>query len=85
MRDKPDQLLTLAALTMAVRQCRIRPGLIHHSDQGTQYSCAAYQQQLAMLGMTASMSRKGNCDDHAVAESFFSTLKNELIHHQKAQ
>jgi putative transposase len=83
MREKPDQQLTLMALAMAVRQRCIRPGLIHHSDQGAQYSCAAYQQQLATFGMTASMSRKGNCYDNAVAESFFSTLKNELVHHQR--
>jgi transposase InsO family protein len=82
MRSTPDQQLTLDALAMAVRQRRVRPGLIHHSDQGAQYSCVAYQRQLASLGMTPSMSRKGNCYDNAVAESFFRTLKNELIHHQ---
>jgi putative transposase len=81
MRDKPDQQLTLAALAMAVHQRQIRPGLIHHSDQGAQYSCGAYQQQLLAHGITPSMSRKGNCYDNAVAESFFSTLKNELVHH----
>ena len=85
MRDKPDQQLTLDALAMAVRQRRIRPGLVHHSDQGAQYSCLAYQLQLTTLGLTPSMSRKGNCYDNAVAESFFSTLKNELIHHQTYQ
>lgn len=53
----------------------IQADLIHHSDQGAQYSC------LATLGVTPSMSRKGNCYDNAMAESFFSTLKNELIHH----
>ena len=67
---------------MAVRQRRVRPGLIHHSDQGAQYRCLVYQRRLAALGMTPSMSRKGNGYDNAVAESFFSTLKNELIHHQ---
>lgn len=82
MRDKPDQHLTLTALAMATRQRRVEPGLIHHSDQGAQYSCQAYQRQLATLGLTPSMSRKGNCYDNAVAESFFSTLKNELVHHQ---
>ena len=82
MREKPDQQLTLDALAMATRQRRIAPGLIHHSDQGAQYSCLAYQRQLTTLGVTPSMSRKGNCYDNAVAESFFSTLKNELIHHQ---
>jgi putative transposase len=82
MSAKPDQHLTLEALAMAVRQRRVRPGLIHHSDQGAQYSCLAYQRRLTTLGMTPSMSRKGNCYDNAVAESFFSTLKNELVHHQ---
>lgn len=61
--------------SMAVRQRRIRSGLIHHTDQGSQYSCVAYQQQLIGLSITPSMSRKGNCYDNAVAESFFSTLK----------
>lgn len=85
MRDKPDQHLTLEALAMAIRQRRVSPGLIHHSDRGAQYSCGAYQRQLTTLGITPSMSRKGNCYDNAVAESFFSTLKNELIHHHTYQ
>lgn len=85
MRNKPDQQLTLDALAMAVRQRQIQPGLIHHSDQGAQYSARLYQQRLRDLGLTPSMSRKGNCYDNAVAESFFSTLKNELIHHQTYQ
>jgi transposase InsO family protein len=85
MSTKPDQHLTLAALAMAAQQRRVQPGLIHHSDQGAQYSCLAYRHRLASLGMTLSMSRKGNCYDNAVAESFFSTLKNELIHHQTYQ
>lgn len=85
MSIKPDQHLTLAALAMAARQRRVRPGLIHHSDQGAQYSCLAYQRHLTTLGITPSMSRKGNCYDNAVAESFFSTLKNELVHHQTYQ
>lgn len=83
MREKPDQQVTLEALAMAVRQRRVAPGLIHHSDRGAQYSCTAYQQQLTTLGITPSMSRKGNCYDNAVAESFFSTLKNELVHHHR--
>jgi putative transposase len=82
MRAKPDQHLTLEALAMAVRQRRVPPGLIHHSDQDAQYSCLTYQRQLTTLGMTPSMSRRGNCYDNAVAESFLSTLKNELVHHQ---
>jgi len=82
MSPKPDQHLTLAALAMTLRQRRVRPGLIHHSDQGAQYSSLAYRQRLLASGVTPSMSRKGNCYDNAVAESFFSTLKNELVHHQ---
>ena len=85
MSGKPDQHLTLDALAMAARQRRVRPGLIHHSDQGAQYSCLAYQRHLTTLGITPSMSRKGNCYDNAIAESFFSTLKNELVHHQTYQ
>jgi putative transposase len=83
MRGKPDQQLTLAALAMAVRQCRVQPGLIHQSDRGAQYSCGAYQQQLSTLGIRPSMSRKANCYYNAVAESFFSTLKNELVHQHR--
>jgi putative transposase len=85
MSAQPDQHVVLQALAMAVGQRPVRPGLIHHSDQGAQYSSLAYRQRLAMLGLTPSMSRKGNCYDNAVAESFFSTLKNELIHHQTYQ
>lgn len=81
MREKPDQQLTLEALAMAVHQRRMHPGLMHHSDRGAQYSGTAYQQQLTTLGITPSMSGKGNCYDNAVAESFLSTLKNELVHH----
>ena len=85
MSAMPDQHVVLAALTMAVQQRRVSPGLIHHSDQGPQYSSGAYRQRLATLGITASMSRRGNCYDNAVAESFFSTLKNELIHERTYQ
>ncbi len=72
--------LALAALDMAVRRRRPGNGLLHHSDRGCQYTSADYQQQLRRLGVTVSMSRKGNCWDNAVAESFFATLKKELIH-----
>ena len=54
-------------------------GLLHHSDRGSQYASRAYQEQLESFDITASMSRKGNCWDNAVAESFFSTLKREMI------
>ena len=80
MSAKPDQALALEALRMALAQRRPPPGLIHHTDQGAQYTSGAYQQVLAQQGLAASMSRKGNCYDNAVVESFFSTLKNELVH-----
>ncbi len=72
--------LPLAALEMALRRRRPGPGLMHHSDRGCQYTSAEYRAALADLGATVSMSRKGNCWDNAVAESFFSTIKTELIH-----
>ena len=67
---------------MTVRLRRTHQELIHHSDRGAQYTCGAYQQQLTTLGITPSMSGKGHCSGNAVAEIFFSTLKNELVHHQ---
>ncbi len=70
--------LPLAALDMAVRRRRPAQGLLHHSDRGCQYTSAEYRDELARLGVTVSMSRKGNCWDNAVAESFFATLKTEL-------
>jgi transposase InsO family protein len=72
--------LPLAALEMAIRRRRPASGLLHHSDRGCQYTSADYRDALARLGVTVSMSRKGNCWDNAVAESFFATLKNELVH-----
>jgi putative transposase len=81
MSERIDQQLVLDVLNMALLQRTVKPGLIHHTDQGRQYSSAAYQAVLEQHGMVASMSRRGNCYDNAVAESFFSSLKNELIHH----
>ena len=75
-----EHTLTLRALEQAVALRRPPPGLVHHSDQGVQYACAAYQAALRQHGMIASMSRVGNCWDNAVAESFFATLKAELVH-----
>lgn len=82
MSRKPDQHVALTALQMALINRRPRPGLIHHTDQGATYTSLAYQRQLTQTGLVANMSRKGNCDDNAVVESFFSTLKNELVHDQ---
>jgi transposase InsO family protein len=71
--------LPLAALQRALSSRRPQPGLLHHSDRGAQYACAAYRQQLAAVGAELSMSRKGNCYDNAVVESFFATLKTEAL------
>ena len=81
--SRPDQQLALTALQMALTHRRPRPGLIHHTDQGATYTSVAYQRQLGQTGLVASMSRKGNCYDNAVVESFFSTLKNELVHERE--
>ena len=71
--------LPLAALSRALqRRCPER-GLLHHSDQGVQYTSSQYRDALSKVGVVVSMSRRGNCWDNAVAESFFSTLKGELI------
>jgi putative transposase len=71
--------LVLEALRMAYWRRKPAKGLIHHSDRGSQYASHDYQQQLKTFGMTPSMSRKGDCYDNAVVESFFHTLKNEEI------
>jgi transposase InsO family protein len=72
--------LTLDALDMALARRRPQPGLLHHSDRGSQYASGDYQRVLAQHGVVCSMSRRGNCWDNAVAESFFATLKVELVH-----
>jgi len=79
MRETMDTALPLAALTMALADRRPAPGLIHHSDRGSQYASAAYRAVLQQHGVVASMSRKGDCYDNAVAESFFATLEHELL------
>ena len=69
------------SLVRAVTAKRPPQGLIHHSDRGSQYCSPHFQKLLARLGMKPSMSRKGNCYDNAPMESFWGTIKNELIHH----
>ena len=71
--------LALDALRMALEERQPPPGLVHHSDRGVQYACTAYRELLAAHGVEVSMSRRGNCWDNAVAESFFATLERELI------
>lgn len=79
MRDTLAAELALEALQMALDQRHPAPGLVHHSDRGVQYACTAYREVLAAHGLAASMSRRGDCWDNAVAESFFATLERELI------
>lgn len=74
--------LVTDALKMALMRRKVRSPLLLHSDQGSQYAAADYRQILAENGIECSMSRKGNCWDNAVAESFFHTLKTELVHHK---
>lgn len=71
--------LVEAALTMAIRQRDPEPGLVHHSDRGVQYCCGEYRGLMEAWGMSASMSRTGDCYDNAPKESFWATLKKELM------
>jgi putative transposase len=79
--DRITQDLTLSALRMALLHRGAR-GVVHHSDRGVQYASRAYQQLLASVGCTQSMSRLGDCWDNAVVESFFATLTKELLSDQ---
>lgn len=79
MSARIDGQLVLDALTMATQQRGQPRDVLVHSDQGSQYTAGLYQQTLLEHGMQCSMSRKGNCHDNAVAESFFHTLKEELV------
>jgi transposase InsO family protein len=77
--NRNNGVLVMAALDKAVAQRQPAPGLIHHSDRGRLYASQAYRDRLATYQMRPSMSRKGDCWDNAVAESFFATLENELF------
>ena len=81
MSDRMTTTLVSQALFRAVAAKRPAKGLIHHSDRGSQYCAHAYQKQLQQFGMRVSMSRKGDCWDNAPMESFWGSLKNELVHH----
>lgn len=83
MSSRPDQALTIAALQMSLARQRPRPGLIFHSDQGSQYTSSEFKAALHSAGVAQSMSRPGMPYDNAVVESFFSSLKNELVHHER--
>jgi len=80
MSDSNDTKLTVKALDMALKYRHPPEGLIHHSDRGSNYTAKQYREALSERSIKVSMSRKGNCWDNAVAESFFATIKKELVH-----
>ncbi len=79
MNNRVTGELTRDALLQAIGRRHVLPGLLHHSDRGSQYAAGEYQGLLVQHGMICSMSRKGDCYDNAVMESFFATLKTELV------
>jgi transposase InsO family protein len=79
LRPHLGQELALSALEMALQHHRPAGGGVHHSDRGVQYATQAYRRLLQQAGFTRSMSRRGNCWDNAVVESFFATLTKELL------
>jgi transposase InsO family protein len=82
MADRMTAALTLGALKMAIAQRQPGNGLIHHSDQGSQYTDSGYQTLLKVHGIQPSMNGVGSWYDNAPMESFFGTLKSELVHHR---
>jgi putative transposase len=82
MADHMRAELVVDALQMGIARRRPDPGLIHHSDQGSQYVSLAFGQAAGRAGIARSMGSRGDCYDNAVAESFFATLKKELVHRQ---
>lgn len=85
MAHQIDRQLVMDAFTMALKRRSPDRGLLHHSDRGSQYASTDFQFLLVSHGVQCSMSRKGNCWDNAVAESFFHTLKVELVCHRRYQ
>ena len=83
MGERMTRQLVMQALFRAVSLRRPPPGLIQHTDRGAQYCSHEYRALVAQFGMQSSMSRRGNCYDNAPIESFWGTLKNELIHHRR--
>lgn len=80
MKPSLERSITIDALSMALVHRRPKGGVLHHSDRGSQYACEDYRNLLAKYGLSSSMSRKGDCYDNAVMESFFATLKTELAY-----
>lgn len=85
LSDELSQELVMAALRQAIESSPPEEGLIHHSDRGRQYATYAYQGLLQKYNIRSSMSRKGHCYDNAYIESFFATLKKDLVHGEKYQ
>ncbi len=83
MQPTLERGLVLSALEMALGQRHLTTQLVHHSDRGSQYASGDYQARLAAAGIQCSMSRRGDCFDNAPVESFFSTLKRELVYQQR--
>jgi len=83
MSDNMERWLVMDALTMAYQRRNPGQGVLHHSDRGSQYASEDHRNLIADYGMQMSMSRKGNCWDNAPTESFFGTLKKELVYHRK--
>jgi putative transposase len=83
MSERMTKALVMQALFRACATKRPGKGLVHHSDRGSQYCAHDYQKILKQFGMIPSMSRKGNCWDNAPMESFWGTLKTELVHHRR--
>jgi transposase InsO family protein len=84
MSAQMDSTLVETALHMALQARQPQASLLHHSDQGSQYTSAVYQSILTAMNIQLSMSRVGNCYDNAVVESSFGTLKTECVTHQFA-
>ena len=83
--ESNDRALAIGALDRAVASRRPSSGVIHHSDRGSVYASGDYGGALDKIGAVKSMSRKGDCWDNAVAESFFATIKGELVEHEEYQ
>jgi len=83
MSGRLTRELTIDALNQAVSRRTLSPGVIFHSDRGGRFACKEFQNLLAKRGMIPSMSRTGDCNDNAIAETFFDTLKTELIYFEK--
>ncbi len=85
MNAHRDETLVDQAACMALARRHPEPGLLHHSDRGSQYTAADYRELLTSYGIVVSMSGKGDCYDNALMESFFGTLKSECVDRQSFQ